>query len=144
MKEKETSNGWGDRALYHIPMTNLNFYHNGKCCTNDGIDSFFYGGETFVSCDIVVVGGHIGNIEIVNLAQGAVGLGLSYEYDKCIKNPYDWAMWSGFRCSINGLRHATEEEKARYAISADLTCDAAERADAAYKDRRAGFAPRSY
>ena len=112
-------NGWGDRALYHIPMTNLNFYHNGKCCTKDGIDAFTYGGETFKSCDIVVVGG-----------------GVSYEYDKCIKNPHDWEMWSGFRCSMNGLRHATEEEIEKYEISANLTADAAEAADNAYKEKR--------
>lgn len=135
----------GDKDLYDIPMTNLNFYnHDGSCPTVDGIDSFVWDGQEFKLDDVVVAGGHIGNIEAISITHGVCMLGLSYNFEKCIKNPYDWEMWSGFRCSINGLRHATEEEKARYAISADLTCDAAERADAAYKDRRAGFAPRSY
>lgn len=134
----ETNNGWGDKALYDIPMTALNFYnHNGSCPTVDGIDSFSYGEETYRLDDIVVVGGHIGNIENVSLAQGVAGLGLSYEYEECMKNPYDWSMWSGYRCPLSDIRHATEEERNKYEISAKLTCDAAERADNAYKEKRA-------
>lgn len=137
MKENETNNGWGNKDLYKIPMTNLNFYnHNGSCPTVGGIDSFTYGDETYRLDDIVVVGGHIGNIEIVNLAQGVAGLGLSYEYEECMKNPYDWSMWSGFRCALDGIRHATDDERKKYEISAELTCDSAERADNAYKEKR--------
>ena len=135
MKEKE--NGWGDKDLYEIPMTNLNFYNqDGSCPTVDGIDSFTYGDETYKCDDIVVVGGHIGNIEIVSLAQGVAGLGLSYVYDDCMNNPYEWEMWSGFRCGLDGIRHATDDERKKYEISAGLTCDSAERADNAYKEKR--------
>lgn len=135
MKENE-NNGWGGKAMYKIPMTALNFYHNGRCVTEKGIDSFAYDGETFRCDDIVVVGGHIGNIELVSITHGVAGLGLSYEYGDCMENPYDWEMWSGFRCPLDGIRHATEEEKKKYEISAGLTCDAAEAADNAYKESR--------
>lgn len=131
---------WGDREMYDLSLKGLNFYNtDGSCPTVDGIDSFEYNGSTFKLDDIVVVGGHIGNIEAVSLEHGVCMVGLSYEYEECMKNPYDWGLWSGFRCRMDGLRHATEEEAKKYRISAGLTCDAAERADAAYKDKRAGF-----
>lgn len=139
MAEKD-NNGWGDKAIYDIPLRPLNFYnHNGTCPTPDGIDGFDMNGEIFVYDDTVVAGGHIGNIESVNLERGICMLGLSYEYDKCMANPYKWESWSGFRCRIDDIRHATDKERKKYDISAKLTCDLAALADAEYKDMRAGF-----
>ena len=131
-------------SIYDIKMTGLNHYDNGKPTPfwnpedgeHFGIDSFEFNGETFKSDDIVVVGGEIGNIEIVNISEGIAGLGLSFDYDECMHNPYDWTMSSGYRCKMDGLRHATDEEIKKYEISSGLCCDAAERADIAYKEKR--------
>lgn len=131
-----------DKHLYELPLKSLFWYFKGERFPKEGIERFDHDGKTFKRDDIVVVGERIGNIEAVNEDEGVCMLGLSYEYGKCMHNPYKWEMCSGFRCKVDGIRHATKEEKAKYAISADLTCDAAERADAAYKDRRAGFSPR--
>ena len=133
-----------DKHLYELPLESLFWYFKGERFPKEGIEHYKHDGKTFMRDDIVVAGGHIGNLEAVNEEEGVCMLGLSYDYGKCMRNPRNWEMWSGFRCRVDGIRHATEEEKAKYAISADLTCDAAERADAAYKDRMAGFAPRSY
>ena len=132
-----TNNGWGEKTLYDIQMTALNFYnHDGSCPTVDGIDSFTYNGGTFKCDDIVVAGGHIGNIETVNTEYGVCMLGLSYNYKECMQNPEDWEMWSGFRCRMDDIRHATPDEIKKYEISSGLTCDAAEAADVAYKEKR--------
>ena len=132
-----TNNGWGEKALYNVQMTALNFYnHDGSCPTVDGIDSITYNGSTFKCDDIVIAGGHIGNLEAVNTELGVCMLGLSYNYNECMKNPYDWCMWSGYRCKMNDIRHATPDEIKKYEISAGLTCDSAERADKAYKEKR--------
>ena len=133
-----------DKHLYELPLKSLFWYFRGERFPKEGIERYEHDGKTFTRDDIVVAGGHIGNIEAVNEEEGVCMLGLSYDYDKCMRNPRAWEMWSGFRCRVDGIRHATEEEKAKYAISADLTCDAAERADAAYKERKAGFSPRPY
>ena len=132
---------WYDKALYDIPTTPLNIHHhNGSVIPNDGgIDSFDHNGATFKHDNIVVVGGHIGNIERVNLEEGVCALGLSFPYEDCMRDPHDWWMHSGYHCKLDGIRHATEDEKKKYNISADLTCDAFERSDMAYKDKRAGF-----
>ena len=104
-----------------LEMKSLNFYHNGKLVhsRNGGVDSFEKNGESFRCDDTVVTGGHIGNIECVSLEGGVVGLGLSYEYDKCMAGPYDWEMYSGYRCRWDDLRHATEEERRKYDKSAN-------------------------
>ena len=116
-------------------MTNLNFYnHNGSCPTRDGIDSFMYDGQTFRCDDIVVVDGQIGNIEIVNLTQNVCGLGLSLVYDDVMaRRP--WTMSSGHRCLLDGIRHATDEEKRLYDVDANDVCDIAEASDRAWKER---------
>lgn len=102
----------------------------------DGVMSVRLEGHVFEADDIVVAGGHIGNIEGVDIEEKTVHLGLSYEYDKCMADPEDWEMFSGHQCSYNGIRHATREEIRKYEISAGLTCDAAEMADIAYKEKR--------
>ena len=123
-----------DKALYDMPMKSLNFYHNGKCATRDGIDFFEWGGETFKCDDLVVVDGEIGNIECVNLETGYCALGMSFDYaDTMARRPY--TMTSGYRCRLDGIRHATDEEAKMYEIPADEVCDAAEAADIAWKER---------
>ena len=141
------TNNWDDKSLYDIEMEHLSHRNaNGSLVPfhtphgeEFGLASFDMNGETFKSDDTVVVGGHIGNIECVNLKEGIVGLGLSYEYDKCMANPEDWEMFSGYRCKIDGIRHATAEEVKNYEVSANLTCDAAEAADRAWKDKMANM-----
>lgn len=124
-----------DKDLYDIPMVSLNFYnHDGSCPTKGGIDSFDYNGQTFKCDDLVVVDGQIGNIEIVNIEEGCVGLGMSLIYaDVMARKP--WSMSSGHRCKIDGLRHATDEEKRVYEIDANDVYDGAERADRMWKER---------
>lgn len=139
MKEKDEPN-WYNKALYDIPTTPLNHHHNGSVVPKDGgIDSFDHNGATFKHDNIVVVGGHIGNIERVNLEEAVCALGLSFSYDDCMRDPYDFRMYSGYRSKLDGIRHATEGEKKKYDVSAGIACDIAERADAMYKDKRAGF-----
>ena len=101
----------------------------------DGIFSVIID-KTIYKCDeIVVVGGHIGNIERVDLEKEECQLGLSFEYDRCMDDPEDWEMWSGYICSYKDIRHANEQEVMNYDISSDLCCDAAEAADRAWKER---------
>lgn len=121
--------------FYEIPMTSLNFYnHNGSCPTKNGIDSFIYDGQTFRCDDLVVVDGQIGNIELVSLTHGVVGLGMSLEYDDVMARR-QWTMSSGHRCLMDGIRHATDEEKALYERDANEVYDAAEASDRAWKER---------
>lgn len=124
-----------NKDLDDIPMVGLNFYnHDGSCPTKDGIDSFDYNGQTFKCDDLVVVDGQIGNIEIVNIEEGCVGLGMSLIYaDVMARKP--WSMSSGHRCKIDGLRHATDEEKRVYEIDANDVYDGAEQADRMWKER---------
>lgn len=130
-----------DKNLYDVPMTGLNHYCNGKpvpffCNGKEewGIDSFDFNGQTFKSDDIVVVDGHIGNIEIVNTEVGCCGLGMSLIYaDVMARRP--WTMNSGHRCKLDGIRHATDEEKRLYEIDANDVYDGAERADRMWKER---------
>lgn len=126
---------WYDKEVYAIPMTSLNFYnHDGSCPTSDGIDSFEYNGETFRCDDMVVVDGEIGNIECVNLEAGYCGLGLSFDYADTMAGR-EWTMTSGYRCKLDGIRHATDEEIKKYEIPANECCDIAEASDRAWKER---------
>ena len=121
--------------LYDVPMKSLNFYnHNGSCPTRDGIDSFEYGGQTFKCDDLVVVDGQIGNIEIVNVEAGVCGLGMSFIYDDMMARKH-WTMSSGHRCKLDGIRHATDEEKAIYDIDANDVGDVCDEADRKWKER---------
>lgn len=130
---------WYDKAVYSLPMTSLNFYnHNGSCPTRDGIDSFMWDGSEFKCDDIVVVDGEIGNIECVNLTQGYCGLGMSFDYADTMAHK-EWEMTSGYRCKLEGIRHATDEEKAEYKKVADDVCYIAEAADNARKERGFSF-----
>lgn len=123
-----------DKSLYDMPMTSLNFYHNGRCVTQNGIDSFEFNGQTFRCDDLVVVDGEIGNIEIVNIERGYCGLGMSFDHaDTMAQKP--WTMSSGYRCRLDGIRHATDEEKRLYEIPAEEACDLAEASDRAWKER---------
>ena len=106
-----------------------------KDASYDGILSVKIGSNIYKCDEIVVVGGHIGNIERIDLEAKQCQLGLSYEYDQCMEDPEEWEMWSGYTCSYEGIRHATEDEIKNYTISSDLTCDAAEAADRAWKER---------
>ena len=106
-----------------------------EAASYDGMNVAKIGKQLFRCDDIVVVGGHIGNIEGVDFDEEICHLGLSYEYVHCMANPEDWEMWSGYSCPYEGIRFATEEEKKNYEISAGLTCDAAEAADRAWKER---------
>ena len=115
-------------------MTALNFYHNGRCVTRNGIDSFLYDGEEFKCDDIVVVGGEIGNIEGVNITLGYCALGMSFNYEDTM-SAREWTMTSGFRCKLDGIRHATKEEIELYEIPAKEACDIAEASDIAWKER---------
>ena len=119
----------------NIQMTSLNFYnHNGSCPTVNGIDSFDYNGQTFKCDDLVVVDGQIGNIELVNTEAGVCGLGMSLVYaDVMARKP--WSMSSGHRCLMDGLRHATDEEKKLYDRDAEEVYDIAEASDRAWKER---------
>lgn len=131
-----------DKKLYDMPMKSLFWYFNGKRFPKEGIERFDYKNKTFKRDDIVVVGGHIGNIEAVNIEQGVCMLGLSFDYAGCMADPEEWEMWSGYRCKSNGIRHATPDEIENYEISANLVADACDRADNAYKDWRAGVGPK--
>jgi hypothetical protein len=130
-----------DKSLYDMPMTNLNHYVNGKpipfhCNGREewGIDSFDYNDQTFKCDDLVVVDGQIGNIELVNTDAGVCGLGMSLVYaDMMARKP--WTMSSGHRCQIDGLRHATDEEKRLYGRNAEEVYDIAEASDRAWKER---------
>ena len=126
---------WYDKEVYDMPMTALNFYNrDGSCLTRNGIDSFEYNGETFRCDDLVVVDGEIGNIELVNLETGYVGLGMSFDYaDMMAREP--WTMSSGYRCKLDGLRHATEEERRIYDIDANEVGDICDEAERKWKER---------
>ena len=121
--------------LYEIPMTGLNFYnHDGSCPTENGIDSFYYNGQTFKCDDLVVVDGQIGNIELVNTEAGVCGLGMSLVYaDVMARKP--WSMSSGHRCPMDGLRHAMDKEKKLFDRDAEEVYDIAEASDRAWKER---------
>lgn len=108
--------------FYEIQMTSLNFYnHDGSCPTKDGIDSFTFNGQTFRCDDLVVVDGQIGNVEIVSLTHNVVGLGMSFDYeDMMARKP--WTVTSGHRCLMDGMRHATDDEKRLYEKDANDVC----------------------
>ena len=101
----------------------------------DGIVSVKIGSNIYKCDEIVVVGGHIGNIERVDLEKEECQLGLSFTYDNCMEDPEDWEMYSGYICSYKDIRHANEQEVMNYDISSGLCCDTAEAADRAWKER---------
>ena len=122
--------------FYDIPMTSLNFYnHDGSCPTTNGIDSFEFNGQTFKCDDLVVVDGQIGNIELVNTEAGVCGLGMSLIYDDVMAHK-PWSMSSGHRCSLDGIRHATDEERRLFDKDAEEVYDIAEESDRAWKESR--------
>lgn len=131
MNTNNTYTDWYDKALYDLPMQALDYSHLPFYGPSAGLDgqNIEYNGELFRGDDTVVVGGHIGNIERANLDEKVVGLGLSYDYDMCMKNPEDVNMhWcSGFRFKIDGMRHATAEEVERYNKAANFTCRVVDR-----------------
>ena len=121
--------------LLDFPMTGLNFYnHDGSCPTKNGIDSFDYNGQTFKCDDLVVVDGQIGNIELVSLEACVCGLGMSLVYDDVMARK-PWTMSSGHRCQLDGIRHATDEERRLYDIDAEEVYDIAEESDRKWKER---------
>ena len=140
MEQNSNYSDWGDKALYSVEITPLYWHYQGKRYPEDGgLECYEQGGNTYQRDDVVVVGGHIGNIEGVNVEQGVCMLGLSFDFDECMADPEEWEMWSGYHCKLDGIRHATDKEKENYEISANLVADACERADNAWKEKRSGF-----
>ena len=140
MEKKSNYTDWYDKELYNIDITPLYWHFQGKRYPEaGGVEYYEQNGEIYQRDDVVVVGGHIGNIEGVNVEQGVCMLGLSFDYAGCMADPEEWEMWSGYHCKMGSIRHATTDEIANYEISANLVADACERADNAYKERRAGF-----
>jgi len=132
---------WYDKDLYNMPMQSMAYYVNGKPVpfwtpngTEYGLESFDYNGETFRGEDIVVVDGEIGSLEMVNLETGYVGLGCSFDYDTLMARG-EWIFTSGYRCKMDGMRHATEEEIKNFRKDEQSVGDAAEAADIAWKAR---------
>lgn len=123
-----------NRELHEIPMTSLNFYDNGRCVTDAGIDSFDYNGQTFKCDDLVVVGGQIGNIEKVNVEQGVCALGMSFVYDDVMARK-PWSMNSGYRSPMTDIRHATDEETRCFELDEKKVGAASEYADRMWKER---------
>lgn len=128
-----------DKNLNDVKMNHLNFYHNGRLVPvfgheNEGLDSFEFNGETFRCDDLVVVDGQIGNIELVSLEAGCCGLGMSFVYDDVMARRH-WSMSSGYRCLMDGLRHATDEERRVFEIDAEDVYRIAEESDRKWKER---------